>query len=179
MTGSGKTTLAQVFLSSRRYVIVLDTKRELVWKGFKVTESQEVAFNEEHSIFRPKSMKDVQAVFTRAYREGGWTICVDEVYMIGNGSIQSFPPGYVRCLTAGRSKGVTIYTLTQRPKYLPYFAMTESTHFFVFELGSNADRKDLSKLAGVDALDTQVTGHSFVYYNRRKRTTVKSKLALS
>lgn len=183
-TGSGKTTLMENLASSRSFGIILDTKGELSIPGWEITSVCDMAFKRQtahsaHNIFRPKSMQDVERVFTRVYKDGGWNIIVDEVYMIGTGTIKSFPPHYIRCLTAGRSRHVTVWTLTQRPKYLPLFAMTESKHIFVFELGFEDDRKYLLKNVGVGGLDEQVKGHEFLYYSRPMSKLFKTKLNLN
>jgi hypothetical protein len=77
-------------------------------------------------------------------------------------------------LTRGRSRHITVWTGTQRPRFLPLFAVSESQHIFLFEVGSTDDRKHVAKLAGVEGLETLVTGHEFLYYNRPQRRIVKS-----
>lgn len=188
MTGTGKTTLAEKLLSACTFVIAVDLKRDLKWQGWKVTSDINVAFSLRHSIFRPRNANDLQTVFARAYKEGGWTIYVDEVYLLGPKLLS--PRGgesqYVICLTSGRSKGVTIYTSTQRPKYLPLFAATESAHVFVFALGQD-DFKTLASLVGNDVLSEiakshegrqqiKLGTHKFLYINREKDTVVISKV---
>lgn len=186
--GTGKTTLAQRLLSSRNTAIVLDTKAELRWPGFRITDNPTSCFETErkgggvisaHTILRPKSIRDIEFVFRKAYQQGAWDVCVDEVYMIGSTSLKSFPPHYVRMLTAGRSRHNTVWTLTQRPAFLPKFAMTEAKHIFVFELGFDDDRKYLLRNVGAKGLDAEVTGHEFLYHSRISKVTVKSILNLS
>lgn len=178
MTGSGKTTLAERLLSAEEYVIAIDTKGDLKWKGWKVTSSLPLAFSLKHSIFRPKNEAQIIALFRQAFKEGGWYIYVDEVYMLGKKllSPRTGESPYVICLTSGRSKGVTVLTSTQRPKYLPIFALTESQHFFIFELGSQDDLKDVVRMAGIDALNVNVGNHRFLYYYRPKKQAVVSKI---
>jgi energy-coupling factor transporter ATP-binding protein EcfA2 len=188
MTGSGKTTLAQRMLSSCEHVIVIDTKHELKWPGFGVTSDIDSAFTIDkkyggYTIFRPRTVYQIEKVYARAYAEWGWTVYCDEVYQIGVSSLgkrTNYPPAYSRCLTAGRTRGVTVWTGTQRPKYFPIFAVTESVHFFIFELGSADDRKDLYRMVGVDALaeDRQagLGSHEFLYFSRLNKAAVRSKL---
>jgi hypothetical protein len=121
----------------------------------------------------------------RAYAEWGWTVYVDEVLQIGapgRAGPTAYPPSYTRILTAGRSRAVTMWTAAQRPKYFPLFAVTESTHFFIFELGSADDRKDLHRMVGIEAISDQaqesVRQHEFLYFNRISKQAVRSKLAL-
>lgn len=169
-------------LSAEEYVIAIDTKHDLNWNGWKRTDNLKVSFALKHSIFRPKSEAQLDVLFRRAFKEGGWFLYVDEVYMLGRHllSPRTGESPYVICLTSGRSKGITVITSTQRPKYLPLFALTESKHFFVFELGSRDDVKDLTRMAGIDALDAanKIHGHEFLYYNRVTKQAVVSKLRL-
>lgn len=188
MTGSGKTTLARRLLQSFNYVIAIDLKKDLKWDGWATTDNVNVPFTLKHSIYRPKNTADIARLFVRAFKEGGWYIYVDEVYLLGprllsarGGGLDSSP--YVICLTSGRSKGVTIITSTQRPKFLPLFAVTESTHLFVFSLGKD-DFKALANMAGVDVISdiakgqTRIGSHKFLYYNRRTDTALISKVRL-
>ena len=182
MNGSGKTTLAERLLSAEDYVIAIDTKRDLKWDGWPITSNLKAPFTVKHSIFRPNTEADIEYIFRNAFKEKGWYIYVDEVYMLGKRllSPQLHGSPYVISLTSGRSRGITVVTSTQRPKYLPLFALTESKHFFIFELGSKDDVKDLVRMAGIDEMGAayELTGHEFLYYNRIKKLVVKSQLRI-
>lgn len=192
MTGSGKTTLLERLLSLRRWAICLDTKRELKFPGWPVVtrpaHALEAMFDRkyEHAILRPRSLDDVEETFAQALALGGITVAVDEIYMIttqpGSASLMTYPPSYVLALTRGRSKSVTVVTGTQRPKFLPLFAITESSHYFVFELGSRNDAKYLADMAGIPGLDErtlpELRDHFFLYYSRPDRRLVRSRLQL-
>lgn len=179
-TGSGKTTLARHLMSQRPYSIVLDTKGDLSWSGFKQTESVAEAFGQTHCILRPKDRRSIYMFYEQAYEEGGWSVYTDEVYQIGHGTIYSFPAYFVRGLTAGRSRGETMVTSTQRPRFLPQFTITESTHIFVFELNSKEDRKAISRLVGNDKLDQtgELKRYEFLYLNTVENKVIKGKMKL-
>lgn len=184
--GSGKTTLLRRLCELRpAAVIVLDTKHELDWPGWLVTQNERVAFdNPGHTILRPRGLFAIQYVMLRAYDERGWTIGVDEAYSItaapGSSSILSYPSGYVQILTRGRSRSVSLISCTQRPKFLPNFALTESLHFFVFELGSPDDMRHLVKFAGLpeSIMGADLSGHAFLYYAKTTKQLVRSRLEL-
>ena len=186
-TGSGKSTLARHLLSTRDFVIVIDTKRDNDWRGFRIAESVDQCFTLSQKkpskakwIFRPsfgKERLELNQLFERAYEGKGWHVYVDEGFQIGDlGNIHSFPPFYVRSLTAGRSRQVTVWTSTQRPVFIPKFALTEDYHYFIFELGSLQDRKALVKTIGIDGLDKPVSGHRFIYYNRGSKRITEMEL---
>lgn len=177
--GTGKTTLAEKILSAKQYVIVIDTKGELRWSGFQITSDAEKAFNDTHTILRPNGdLRKVEHVFRRALKEGGWHVYVDELYMIGIGSVQRFPPSFIEALTRGRSKKVTVYMGTQRPRFVPVFVFTEPRHIFVFNLSSRYDRVHVAKSVGDERLATKMQGHQFLYANTDQETVVRSELHL-
>ncbi len=177
MTGSGKTSLARRVLSASPYVIVLDTKEELKWPGFTITNSYQAALNGKHTIYRPQSKRDIDLLFRYIYKAGGWAVYTDEVYTLGNGNVQSYPQSYIDLLTRGRSRHISVYTGTQRPRFLPLFCFTEARHIFLFELGSLEDTKHVAKMAGVEMLAKQnISGHDFIYYRREGRLAIRTKL---
>ena len=179
-TGSGKTTLAQALLTTRQWVISIDTKHDNKWNGFSVTSDVSRIFARRkidggRFIFRPafgvEGIVQIAAICDRAFREGSWHVHFDELYQctIRSGTSQGYPPALIRLWTAGRSKGITAWGCTQRPKFIPIFCMSESTHFFLFELGNREDVAHVAKMAGLDALRTPMHGHEFLYYNRKDK----------
>lgn len=177
MTGSGKTTLARRLVSSRENAIVIDSKHELQWSGFQITNSIRAAINGKHIIFRPESSAHVDILLQWIYKAGGWDVYIDEVYTLGRGSTNSYPQSYIALLTRGRSRHITVWTGTQRPVFLPKFAFTESRHFFIMELGSADDSKHIARMAGAPILaDIAITGHDYIYYKREGKIAIRSRL---
>ncbi|HEV2231423.1 MAG TPA: hypothetical protein VGS18_04495, partial [Thermoplasmata archaeon] len=140
-------------MAARQWGITLDTKRELTFPNTPIVERGSTALDLTRGrkggnvIYRPSTLWDVELIFRAMLAEGGRTIAVDEAYMIttspGNSAPGTFPPSYILGLTRGRSKKGTVVTATQRPRFLPLFAMTEASHFFIFEPGSSDDAKYL------------------------------------
>lgn len=179
-TGSGKTTLAQSLLGTRSYVISFDTKHDNQWNGFSITGNIERIFSQRRTdngkfIFRPEyglsGIAQIAEICDRAFKEGHWHIHFDELYQCTArpGTSQGYPPSVIRLWTAGRSKGITAWGCTQRPKFIPIFCMSESTHFFLFELGNKEDVAHVAKMSGIDKLKQPMEGHEFLYYNRKDK----------
>lgn len=174
-TGSGKTFLAEKFLRTVGHAVVLDAKDELKWKGFSKTHKlQDVAeIKREHLIYAPPKetyWAGTYELFKTVYEMHGWRVCVDEVYSLGT-TIQQVPSTYIDCLTRGRSRGVTVWTCTQRPRWLPLFAFTESKHFFFFQVDSETDLKVIADHTNREVARAveKLSGHEFVYYNKMER----------
>jgi hypothetical protein len=158
-------------------VLSFDTKHDNQWRGWVTTSDPERPFRSRgpgRYVFRPAwgppGIAQIAYVCARAFEEGGWHVHADEIYQCAYrpGSVQSYPPELVRLWTAGRSRKVTAWGCTQRPRFLPLFCMSESTHVFVFTLGNSEDGKHLAKMAGVDDLARPLRGeHEFLYYRRR------------
>lgn len=182
MTGSGKTTLSDRLLSTKPYVIVIDNKHELDWRYWTITDDPKVALAGNHTIYRPaKGIAGKRAVvwlLEAIYQAGGWVVYIDEVYTLGRGSVASYPQEYIDLLTRGRSRGITVWTGTQRPRFLPVFAFTESRHLFLFELGSTIDTKHVADMYGAPDLISEAPArkHDFIYYRRDGKLMVKHRL---
>jgi hypothetical protein len=121
-------------------------------------------------------MAETARLMGEIYRAGGYDFAVDEVYTLGRNNFASYPSQYIDLLTRGRSRGISVWTCSQRPRFVPLFAFTESRHIFVFALGSADDRKHIAKMAGVDGLDRPLVGHDFIYFNRETRQIIQARL---
>lgn len=158
--------------------MVVDVKHELSWDGYKVTSSIDEALNgpNKHVIFRPDSTGYVNPLLWGLYHQKGWDIFIDEVYGISNrGNATSYPPAYIALLTRGRSRGITVWSGMQRPRFAPLFAFTESTHFFVFRVAHSEDRKTIGQFTVPELKDYQPERYAFAYYNRIEHEVKYSK----
>lgn len=176
-TGSGKTTLARVFLESRPYVVVIDSKGELDWPGWKITSNPDVISQVEASkiIYRPPYatlQEDVSELFLMIYEQGGWTVFVDEVYSLGRRMGE-----YILLLTRGRSRGISVWTGTQRPRWLPLEAFTESKHWFIFRVFSKSDIKAISDQTTPEVASEigMLAPYHFLYYDNQTNRLVRSR----
>lgn len=149
-TGSGKTTLGQYLLSSRDYVLVIDTKHQLSWPGFKVASKASTILKAPGRwIFRPPDwwFRNDPAprwgdFLTAVMRQGGWYVYIDEGHDFGMGiSGQEILQEINRFMVKGRSFGITVWFGSQRPRWVPTFVLSESSHMIAFFLKNRADRE--------------------------------------
>lgn len=112
-------------------------------------------------------MDDSAAAIDALFRQGGWTVYVDEVYgLVTRPSAGAYPEPFLRCLTRGRSRGITVWSAMQRPRQAPWQCFTESTHFFVFQLTHAEDRKHVAQFTTPDLADYRPPRYRFGYYER-------------
>jgi hypothetical protein len=183
-TGTGKTYLESKILPIRKHVILLRTKPDdIKFDGFKKVTSQlaigSVPFgNDAKRITRwmlqptlssfSDQRREIGRTFEQVWKEGGWTVVVDEAYYITNKLKLQSPLDML--LTQGRSKHITLCVGMQRPAWISRFSLSQATHAFIFR----CEGRDLRNLA--DALSPKIikpvqdlTGHDFVYFNRATR----------
>jgi hypothetical protein len=137
------------------------------------------AVSDTPSTFRPRDgwlgALDVRLLLDAVYRRGGHTLGVDEIYALGGKTASSYPEELIRLLTRGRSRGVSLVSVTQRPVFCPRFCFTEAVHVYVFAL-DEADAVHLAKSVGNRALAAPLSGHDFLYYNKLDGTLLRSRL---
>lgn len=183
-TGSGKTFLTSKILPLREHVIVLRTKPDdIKFDGFRKVDLLRKAggyFNDagkkvNRFLLDPDydlQQRELSLAFEKAWREGGWTIAIDETYYATQ--ILKLEKQINKLLTQGRSKHITVICGMQRPVFISRFAMSQATHAFIFR----CEGRDLKSLA--DALSPSIIKpvedlreHDFIYFNRATREVVK------
>jgi len=175
-TGSGKTYLIGKLTALRQYVVIFRTKpdRKIKFPGF-VTVRRAAAMDHwrsERLLLEPDYRRQAvegYGMLERAWRDGGWTIVVDENWyaekLLG---LQSY---VIRLLTQGRSKDISIVVGMQRPVDITRFALSEITHLFVFRC-EGRDLKFSLKDSTTESIVPAVRnlrGHDYVYYNAAKQ----------
>lgn len=185
-TGCGKSQLVEAYLSSRPNVICLDTKGDVNWNTIPdvVIYDRLDRMIEKHSIgkaiYRPRwqelNFDYTDKFFEYIYLRRNTDVWIDEVMSI------ELTPYYKACLTRGRSLNISCWNVTQRPKTIPLICISESTHFFVFDLQLEADRKRIMEVVPFEEINTipsKINGeYSFWYYNFKMNSPIVSKLDL-
>ena len=180
MTGSGKTYLARQLLAVQSGgILVLDTKSTLKWSGYSIIRDNSLrairmAKNGERVIFRPpwgwgKAQYDMFfALLMKDKRP--MIIYIDEIFAVAN---QHTAPnsalGAIR--TRGREFGITMWASTQFPRRVPFFLLSEATHFFVFFMALPAYQKMISELAEQPIPIANLREYEF-YYKKIRREPV-------
>lgn len=187
--GSGKSELVQQYLSGYDNVVCLDTKGTVDW--IKIIPDIKIYTNlidlmKEHTygkaIYRPRweelNLPYYDKFFEWIYRRQNTHVWIDEVMSICEGN--SIPNFYKACLTRGRALGINCWNVTQRPKTIPLVIMSESSHFYIFDLNLEADRKRIMEIVPFDELlelpSKVASEFSFWYYNFKLERPIISKL---
>lgn len=170
-TGSGKTYLTSKILDKRDYVMVLRTKPDdIKFPGFHRVKKFAQMFDVKwHKYLLDPKYEEQQFHIVRAlnqaWREGGWTVAIDETYYVSE--ILRIKMPINKLMTQGRSKHITIVAGMQRSAWVSRFTLSQATHAFIFR----CEGRDLKTLG--DALSPRIiepvqslTGHDFVYFNR-------------
>lgn len=172
-TGSGKTKLAryvdQIRIDNSGFVMVMVAKlspdRTITedYKGFKrwKTFRKKPLRNENRVLLWPdtdkvkgiKAKRDLQyEVFKEAFDSladiGKWNIHVDEGLYFCNYSFLNLGQELALLHAMGRSSGLTITTLTQRPSHLPLIIYSSASHAFIGRTRESVDLKRLGELGG-------------------------------
>lgn len=160
-TGQGKTTMLRNILHLQPYVVVFATKPRdstmdgLIRQGYiRMTRWESIAAQEvPRRVLWPdaKSLNssDVQReVFSdamaRIYREGGWTVAIDELwYFINELNMAKAVKTY---LLQARSLGISLVVATQRPAWVPLEVYDQSTHLMFWR---DNDETNLRRLSGI------------------------------
>lgn len=114
----------------------------------------------------PLEMPDdyYKTIFMFALDIGNVILYIDEMYAVFPGGARATDP-LVMTWTRGRTAGVGTWGASQRPTWLPIFAMSESQHFFEFRLLMPEDRNRMASLMGREAEQPVPDAHGFWYRN--------------
>ena len=171
-TGSGKSTLARAILLQYRYVVVIDTKQEFdLPEAEIITDPRKLARlgkrHERPIVYRPADEFDTldyhNQVLVWAFRRGNCTVYVDEVFDLMRGN--TVAPALIKLLKQGRSKGIRTIVSTQRPRSIPVSLLSESDHYYMFELLLADDRKRMAEVMGPAVLGELPHPYDFWYYD--------------
>lgn len=195
MTGTGKSYLAETYLTGYEYVVKLDTKNETAerlragesaWRNLEQDKDFEICRDVnklddcecKKIIFVPEYDDQTEDVFNQFFRwcfeRENTIVWVDELMSIG--SANRCPKELGRIYQQGRSKNVAIWACSQRPSGVPLIATGNSSYFFVFDLGLSQDRKRMVEATGCEVMNELPGGFNFWYYKMGDRLCTKAVL---
>lgn len=180
-TGHGKTHLALALADISRFVLVLATKRrdplvtDLRAHGYTVTGRVDGVLWAENEPVTPKVVVWPQApekasatqraailkhelsqVMQWAQRTGGWTIIADETMYLNE------QLGLEKDLNeiwyGGRTMGVSLVSLMQRPARVPRLAFSQADYIFMGKFNDRRDIETLRDIATVVPAEVMVRG---------------------
>lgn len=193
-TGQGKTTMLINVLPFHPYVVVFgtkprdDTMNYLELRGYLKMDRWKSIDPVEHPrrILWPDATKmnsgaDQRKVFRNAfskiYREGGWTVALDETWYIIN--TLKLDHAVKMFLLQARSLGISLIAATQRPAYIPLEVYDQSTHLFFWR---DNDERNLSRISGLSvqssglirSIVSSLDPHQVLYVNTRTGVMVRT-----
>lgn len=194
-TGSGKTVLAQAILDRRGHVLYLaskpkDSNLDRLRRppfGFQLERNWPVSQKGWRSgkvlLWPPmQEMKDiireaetVGDMLEGVYREGGWCIVIDELAKVTNDLGHRTR---LRLLwQQGRSLGISIVGLTQRPAWVPLELYSQARHIFLWNTNDERDLKTIQAIGGMSLNEVRrIVGrlpqHHVLYLDTRTREMV-------
>ncbi len=196
-TGGGKTTLALELLPRRDFVLAIATKqRDEVLYRLEDQDCQRVEdFHElpdeaarriilsvplaRGSESLGEQRKVVHEALVTVYRQGGWTVYLDEVRYITQ---------FLRLGTdmellwqQGRSSHISVVAGGQRPAFIPLSAYSQATHVFFWRTN---DKRDLDRIGGLGGHDSRAIAsevsrlprHTVLYVNTRTGEKVRTRV---
>lgn len=187
-TGTGKTTMLMNLLYLAQFVTVFATKpkdetmdrlvrsqgyRKLKrWQSYPAVDMpKRVLWPSARSIDSRETQRVVfKEAFDKIYREGGWTVAIDELwYFINVLKLENEVRTY---LLQARSLGISLIVATQRPAFVPLEVYDQSTHLFFWR---DNDETNLRRLSGISwrsadlirSIVSNLESHQVLYINTR------------
>lgn len=186
-TGQGKTTLLVQLAPLHPYVTVFGTKPrdetmeyflKRGWLKMERWRSLDPRDFPKRVLWpdatRLDSRQNQRMVFAdameRIFREGGWTVVIDETwYFVNELKLESYIKLY---LLQARSLGISLVNATQRPAFVPLEIYDQSTHLFFFR---DNDETNLRRLSGISwrsadlirSIVSELDEHQVLYVNTR------------
>ncbi len=192
-TGQGKTELAIRLLTIRRWVVVFGAKgrdrtlEKLIEAGYwRMSRwNGDIA---DYIVLWPaiqssEEWKKQRAVFADAmasiYRSGGWCTVFDEVVYMAR--FLRLERELEFLLQQGRSSGISVMAMTQRPAFIPLAFYDQSSHIIIFKENDMRNVERLAQVTGQDRrlfyrLMHSLEKHEFLYYNKDTGYMARSKV---
>lgn len=168
-TGQGKTTLLTAILPVHPFVTVFATKprdesmdrlidsegylKLSKWRRLPADKyPRRVLWPDARSIDSTDKQKEVfKDAFGKIYREGNWTVAIDELWYI----INTLNLGHEvkQYLLQARSLGISLVAATQRPAWVPLEVYDQSTWLFFWR---DNDETNLKRLSGINARSSRL-----------------------
>jgi hypothetical protein len=196
-TGSGKTVAARTLARDRQFVVVLGTKMrdpemdQYIAEGYvrvkewppKPRDLRAATYQDKQGLTNVrlvlwpdiKSRADLRAfrpVFAKCLDDclvkGGWTILADEGLWLMKREGLALGDHLSSIAYTGRSSGVTLMLLLQRPSGVPRDTWANASHLFVWNHGVTNDTREIASLGtsnpkAVAGAVESLTGHQFLY----------------
>lgn len=194
-TGQGKTTLMLNLLPLHPYTVAFATKpedetmRSLIAAGWEKLDywrpldprryPRRVLWPNARDLnSEPRQKAVFYDAFGRIYREGGWTVALDETWYLEN--ILGLRKAVQTYLLQSRALSISLVIASQRPAWISVETYSSSSHLFFWR---NNDETDLRRLGGIGYLSadlirtivSRLERHQFLYINSRTGEMCRSR----
>lgn len=194
-TGQGKTTLLLNILPKHPYVVVFATKprdssmQRLQAAGYERIDRwrsidpkimpRRILWPDASRISSEATQRAVfHDAFDRIYREGAWTVAIDELWFIINKL--KLGEDVKTYLLQARALDISLVAATQRPYWVPSEVYDQATHLFFWR---DNDARNQRRLAEINNADSEVIreivaaleSHQFLYVNTRTGDMLRSR----
>jgi hypothetical protein len=143
-TGSGKTVFGAWLLSEAEFdkqpFVIVDFKNEKLFNA--VDRIRDLDFNEMpkhpgvYKLHVEEGEDDrLNGFLSALWRRGKIGVFIDEGHLMPEDELP-----YRKLLVTGRSRGIPVYTLTQRPVWVSRYAFSEADYYSLFSLHDKRDR---------------------------------------
>lgn len=195
-TGQGKTFLLRALLPMHPYVVIMATKPRddvmtaLITRGYTKLERwgkypakdmpRRVLWPDATHIDSLDRQREIfHDAFSRIYREGGWTVAIDELWFITK--VLKLETDIRIFLLQARSLDISLLTATQRPKMVPLEVYDQSTHLFFWRDNDDNNLKRLSEINArggrlIRSVVMNLERHQVLYVNTRDGTMVRTRV---
>lgn len=171
-TGSGKTYWSRSKLWNVKRLIVIDAKDQLKdWKTVqpddknlkKFMNGGDLRLRLVPSIGTVKEIGiEIDEYLKKAYQARNCVVYIDEMYSLAS---NNFTSTWLTALwTRGRSLGIGVWAVAQRPYNIPLYAMSEAQYYVCFRLKMHHDKQRMAELMGREILQYDVRDYEYFFY---------------
>lgn len=189
-TGAGKTTLMQQIIQRRSHAVVFVSKmsdptfqREFRgWERLYEWPKRGPRGYQRRILLWPKAEKEVRdtlqtqrEVFRDAINkilhEGNRAVVIDESLMMNDPKLVGLATEIGMAHYYGRSAGISMVDLTQRPSWIPKVIYSSVSHAYISRTMDKDDAKRLSDMGGIDSKEVGYNltmlpqKHDYLYLN--------------
>jgi hypothetical protein len=195
-TGQGKTTLMRSILPLHPFVVIFATKPRddsmdaFIRSGYVVLQRwqsidptqmpRRILWPNASSLYSENTQAEVfRDAMEKIYREGAWTVAVDELWFLTNklklsGEVKTY-------LLQARSLDISLVAATQKPAWVPTEVYDQSTHLFLWRNNDGRAQQRLGEINNADAsLVRDVIGrlerHQVLYINTRTGAMLRTRV---
>lgn len=160
-TGSGKTTLLREIIGIRSWVVLFGVKGRddsmdkfiendrytLIRTWMPEVDSHLVLWPKIKGYgHRAKQREEFETAIDAIYREGGWCTVFDEVSYLSD--TLKLGENLKFLLQQGRSSGISVVGMTQRPAFIPLAFYDQASHLFFWRDNDRRNLQRVGELAG-------------------------------